>query len=82
MSRRAVTEHPLLCRLCHPLLRGLWVPLEGFRSTWISRCLMLTRLEKQQIKQKGSFSLCKLPNCDKPCLLLVLSGLAGAPAAQ
>lgn len=79
MSGKAGAEHPLLCQ---PPLEGLWVPLEGFGSTRISRCLMLTRLEKQQIKQKGSFSLCQLPNCDKPCLLLVLSGLARAEAAH
>lgn len=70
MSGRAVAEHPLLHRLCQPHSRGLWVPLEGFRSTWISRWLTLTRSEKRQIKQKGSFSLHKLPNCNKPCLLL------------
>lgn len=44
--------------------------MEGFPSTWISRCPTLTRLEKRQIKQKGSFSLRELPNCDEPCLLL------------
>lgn len=74
MSGRAVVEHPLLHRLRQPVSGGLCIPSEGFRSTWITHCLMLTRLEKQQIKQKGSFSLRKLPKCDKPCLLLAAVG--------
>lgn len=41
-----------------------------FHPLRLHAALTLTHLEKQQIKQEGSFSLCKLPNCDKPCLLL------------
>lgn len=46
------------------------VPSEGFGSTRITRCPALTHWEKQQPKQKGSFSPHELPKRDKPRLLL------------
>lgn len=66
----AMAEHPLLYRPCQPHLEGSVGPTGGISIHLDSKLLMLTRLEKRQIKQKGSFSLCKLPNCNKPCLLL------------